>query len=525
MLTVRPGTEQLAHQRREHDVLFEQLEQARGARGDERVVLGREPARAADVERLALVVREARLQRGARRVDDRGDGIARRGARAVGVGHGEVGEAATAELAGEARARVGDVVVGDVVVEHDDVLFDRAVREHDDREHDARLQQHEIRGAHDDGLRLGADDDRGVRGDAGEQLARLRQQLVHGERGAAEELDDAAALGGRQLPGAGEVVDVVAVAPVGRDPARRGVRLGDVALPLEQRHLVAHGGRRNAETGRVGDGLRADRLRRVDVLLDDRAQHRRLAFVELGHALPLAAVSTQWYRVPACRATPDRRRGRAGEEQAGGQVGREEPAGAGEDDPVRRRRSRRPCVGEIADGRRRRRASATAPARVRSARENASSARVAGSRISEPRDRGRTGVDRGDVALGRADVPPPLPVGVAVRGAPDRRGTRRRSSTARCAGTPRRVGPSSTPRTTRARRRSSTVVGARVRVGLQIVVGRGRAGRDLAAERGRGLDRERVRADVLDAERERAVERSLPVVGRFAGRAVDEIDD
>ncbi len=62
-----PGSEQLAHQRREHDVLLEQLEETSGVRGDEGIVLGREPARTADVQRLVLVQVEPGLERDARR--------------------------------------------------------------------------------------------------------------------------------------------------------------------------------------------------------------------------------------------------------------------------------------------------------------------------------------------------------------------------------------------------------------------------------------------------------------------------
>ncbi len=64
----------------------------------------------------------------------------------------------------------------------------------------------------------------------------------------------------------------------------------------------------------------------------------------------------------------------------------------------------------------------------------------------------------------------------------------------------------------------STFVGAHVRVGLDIVVGRGAgAGRDRRPSGGRRLDGQRVRADVVDAERERAVERPLPVGGDSPG--------
>ena len=215
---------------------------------------------------------------------------------------------------------------------------------------------------------------------------------------------------------------------------------------------------------------------------------------------------------------------RPGQEQPGGQVGGEQPAAAGEDDPRPPPRSSSPCSASSATtgrgrGRRPRRPPASA-ARARTPPRRGSRRRAS----SEPATGDVARRDRGDVPLGRADVPPAAARRCGRARRSRCRRTRRRSSTARCAGTPRRAAPSSTPRTTRARPRASTVVGARVRVGLEVVVGRGRAGRDLAAERGRGLDRERVRADVVDAERERAVERSLPVGGRLARRAVDEID-
>ena len=92
----------------------------------------------------------------------------------------------------------------------------------------------------------------------------------------------------RRRSGAGErrdareVVDVVAVAAVGGDAPGGRVRLRDVALALEHRHLVAHRGRGDAEIGAARDRRRPDRLRARDVLLDDRPQDRGLAVVEVG---------------------------------------------------------------------------------------------------------------------------------------------------------------------------------------------------------------------------------------------------
>ena len=188
--------------------------------------------------------------------------------------------------------------------------------------------------AHVDRLGLRADDDRRVRGDAGEQLARLVEEIVHRHRRGREEVGDAAPLGRSERAGAGEMVDVVAVAGVGGDPAGRGVGLGDEAVALEHRHLVADGRRRDAETGGVGDGLRADRLRAVDVVLDDRPQDGGLALVQLGHA----ARSRRWPTRGASRAPrwhsmlPSANGPR--EQEAGSHIGGEEPAVSGEHDPI-----------------------------------------------------------------------------------------------------------------------------------------------------------------------------------------------
>ena len=83
-----------------------------------------------------------------------------------------------------------------------------------------------------------------------------------------------------ERPGRRQVVDEEPVALVGRDAPGRRVRLDEVALLLEHGHLVADGGRRHLDAGRVGDVGRAHRLRRGDVLLHDGAQDRGLAFVE-----------------------------------------------------------------------------------------------------------------------------------------------------------------------------------------------------------------------------------------------------
>src|SRR5262249_56499173 len=111
-------------------------------------------------------------------------------------------------------------------------------------------------------------DHRGVVGDAGEQLARLLQQVLERSMRGREELRYRPLVGYPQRPFLGEVVDEVAVAQVGRYPARGRVRLRDVPLVLEHGHVVADGRARHAQLAGSGDALGTDGLRRLDVLLD-----------------------------------------------------------------------------------------------------------------------------------------------------------------------------------------------------------------------------------------------------------------
>ena len=87
-------------------------------------------------------------------------------------------------------------------------------------------------------------------------------------------------LGGAHRLDRGEPVDEEPVALVGRHPAGAGVRLGDEALLLQHRHVVADGGRGDAELVAVDEGLGADRLLGGDVVLDDRAQHGEPAVLD-----------------------------------------------------------------------------------------------------------------------------------------------------------------------------------------------------------------------------------------------------
>ena len=94
------------------------------------------------------------------------------------------------------------------------------------------------------------------------------EHVLQGVVGRGEEAGHLLAGGRLELFLAGEVVDEVAVALVGRHPPGGRVGVGDVPLPLQDGHLVADGGARNAERRAAGDRGGPDRLAGLDVLLD-----------------------------------------------------------------------------------------------------------------------------------------------------------------------------------------------------------------------------------------------------------------
>ena len=132
-----------------------------------------------------------------------------------------------------------------------------------------------------------AEDDRHVVGEPGEQPARTLEQLLHLAVDLGVEGTDLPVLDGAENARTREVVHEVPVAPVGRDPAGRRVRLEEEALALEGRHLASDRRRRDPDPGR--HVRRPDGLGGLHVLCDHRVQDRRLAGVELvacGRARP-----------------------------------------------------------------------------------------------------------------------------------------------------------------------------------------------------------------------------------------------
>ena len=97
--------------------------------------------------------------------------------------------------------------------------------------------------------------------------------------GAGEERTDLAGLGGAQLARS-DVVDEEPVALLGGDTTGRGVRLGEVALALEHRHVVAHRRGRHPDLAGRSDMGGPHGLRGLDVGLDHGAQDGGLPVVE-----------------------------------------------------------------------------------------------------------------------------------------------------------------------------------------------------------------------------------------------------
>ena len=154
----------------------------------------------------------------------------------------EGGPSASAQVGGEVSAGRGHPLVTDVVGQLERALLDGAVGKHRHTEHDARGQWHQLHRAHDPPFVRRRDDDGGVVGEVGEQTAGVVQHLLDLTVRPGEELADLLELHRRQSARGRELVDEEAVALVGGDAPRAGVRLGEVALAFEQRHLVAHGG-------------------------------------------------------------------------------------------------------------------------------------------------------------------------------------------------------------------------------------------------------------------------------------------
>ncbi len=165
--------------------------------------------------------------------------------------------------AGEAKDALGDPAGG---------------RDHDDH-HDIGLQAQHFDAVHGRGLER-------RRGDECEQMRDLRQHLRRRLQCGVDLAAD-----GRQverkrtrprLEAFEDGARIDAIAALGRHASGGGVRVRKQTVGFQSCELVAHGRRRHAHVGALDERLRADRLPRRDVVLDDEAQDAALAIGELG---------------------------------------------------------------------------------------------------------------------------------------------------------------------------------------------------------------------------------------------------
>ena len=114
--------------------------------------------------------------------------------------------------------------------------------------------------------------DRNLARELGQQPNGAAQHVVEVDPGF-EERQDRAALRSRQRLDFVEAVDELAIALLGGHPARTGVWLSDVALCLQDSHIVANRRARYAEIVLLDEGLRTDRLLGGHEVGDDGTQH------------------------------------------------------------------------------------------------------------------------------------------------------------------------------------------------------------------------------------------------------------
>ena len=148
-----------------------------------------------------------------------------------------------------ARARPLDLRVGDRLVDLEGPLLDDAVGEHDDEERGARPEPGEQRRADARSLVGRSDDDRGVVGELGQQARRVAEHSFELAVGVPEERLDLLLARRVERRRILEVVDEEAVPLVGRDTAGARVGMGEVALPLESRHVRTHRGGGDVDLG------------------------------------------------------------------------------------------------------------------------------------------------------------------------------------------------------------------------------------------------------------------------------------
>ena len=184
----------------------------------------------------------------------------------------------------EHLAQLGQLVVVDDVAEFDDALVHPAGVGDDDHQQPGRGQGDHLEVAHGGRRQRRVLHHGHLTGQLSQQPHRAAQHVVEVDTGLEEALDRAP-LGRRQRLDVVEPVDELAVALLGGHSPGAGVRLGDVALGLQHRHVVADGRGRHTQVVTLHQGLRTDRLLGGDEVGDDGAQHLEATVVGTSHWL------------------------------------------------------------------------------------------------------------------------------------------------------------------------------------------------------------------------------------------------
>src|SRR5699024_2951639 len=179
--------------------------------------------------------------------------------------------AAAGDLGVDAGAQFGQEQFVDLLDRVDQPLGDPAVGG-DDHHHDpVRAGGHELHVPQRRAAHGGVLHDGDLLGELCEQPHGALQQFVQVD-GAAQQFGDGPAFGFGQGFDLGDLVHEHPVSLIGGDPAGGGVRLGDVALLLQHRHIVSDGGGRDAEVVPIDQVAGADGLPAAHIVLHDRSE-------------------------------------------------------------------------------------------------------------------------------------------------------------------------------------------------------------------------------------------------------------
>ena len=226
---------------------------------------------------------------------------------------GQIDESLVEQAGGGVQGRLVDRVV---LAERDERLLDGALAQDEDQAGHPLVDRHEVDPTDVGVARLGR------RREAGRPRHRRQGRGGQAEPVLAGELHLPELVADHQLLDRGERdrvrdgLDVEAIALVGGDPARGGVRVGQKAGGLELGEDAADGRAGHTEVIALDERLAADRRGGRDVFLDDGPKDRLGAEVQRAGGVASATsqrcapvrVSTLWVRVPTvCRHRSSRR--------------------------------------------------------------------------------------------------------------------------------------------------------------------------------------------------------------------------